>query len=226
MHLLLIEDDARLAELIIKGFNDAGCSIDHALNGTEGLATALAGEYEAYICDLMLPGMDGFSIIEALRKQRDTTPILILSAKQSVDERVRGLQVGGDDYLVKPFAFTELLARVQALVRRAQGYRETTALEVGDLRLDLVTREVHRGMDLIDLQNREYELLAYLMQNSGRVVSRLMIIQNVWNFNFDPQTNIVEARMSKLREKIDKPYHRKLLHTIRGAGYVLKAEGS
>lgn len=224
MRLLLVEDDEKLAEYLIKGFHQAGFKVDHAHNGPDGLALAKLSFYDAGIVDVMLPGLDGFSLIEHLRREKFTTPLLILSARQSVDDRVTGLHAGGDDYLVKPFSFTELLARIHALIRRAQGHGESTWLKAGDLSLDFTTREVWRNGQRIELQNREFELLAYLMRNRGRVVSKTMIIENVWNFNFDPHTNIVEARISKLREKVDKPFKVKLIHTLRGAGYVLRGE--
>jgi len=226
MRLLLVEDDERLAGFIIKGMREASFEVDHASNGPDGLDLALKSFYDVCIFDLMLPGMDGQSLIRELRKRRNTTPILVLSARQSVEARVQSLELGGDDFLTKPFAFTELLARVHALIRRASGFGESTRLEIGDLALDLVSREVFRNGDRIELQNREFELLAYLMRNSGRVVSKTMIIQNVWNFNFDPHTNIVEARMSKLRDKVDKGYKDRLIHTIRGVGYVMREEES
>ena len=224
MRLLMVEDDTKLAEFVIKGLKEAGFEVDHATNGPAGLELAMESFYDLYIFDVMLPGMDGLSLTETLRKRKITTPILILSAKQSVDARVAGLRSGGDDYLVKPFSFTELLARAHALIRRAQGYSESTRLEVGDLSLDLLTREVERNGQRIELQNREFELLAFLMRNAGRVVSKTMIIERVWNFNFDPHTNIVEARMSKLRDKVDRGFDSRLIHTIRGAGYVLRQE--
>ena len=224
MRLLLVEDDERLAGFIIKGMREAGFDVDHAANGPDGLEYALHAFYDACIFDLMLPGMDGTTLIRELRTRRNTTPILVLSAKQGVEDRVTSLELGGDDYLTKPFAFTELLARLNALIRRAGGYGESTRLEVGGLAVDLVSREVFRDGTRIELQNREFELLAYMMRNAGRVVSKTMIIQNVWNFNFDPHTNIVEARMSKLRDKVDKGFAGRLIHTVRGVGYVLREE--
>lgn len=224
MRLLLVEDDQTLAEFVQGGFEEAGFSVRHEVSGTEGLYTALEHFFDVFVFDIMLPGLDGLTLVEKVRERGIKTPILILSAKQSVDDRVRGLQIGGDDYLVKPFSFTELLARVQALVRRAGNQAEHTHHEVADLVVDVVRRQVLRGGKEIELQNREFELLAYLIRNKGRVVSKTMIIENVWNFNFDPHTNIVEARISKLREKIDKDFDEKLIHTVRGAGYVLKQE--
>ena len=224
MRLLLVEDDVGQAEYIIKGLREAGFEVDHATNGREGRDLAFERRYDGCIFDIMLPGLDGISLIGELRARKITTPILILSAKQGVEARVKGLEAGGDDFLVKPYSFTELVARVHALIRRAQGYGETSRIVVGDLSVDLTTREVVRDGQQIELQNREFELLAYLLRNVGRVVSKTMIIENVWNFNFDPHTNIVEARMSKLREKVDKGFGQKLIHTIRGAGYVLREE--
>ncbi len=225
MRLLLVEDDVKLAQFIMKGLKESGFEVDHALNGREGKDFAFENRYDLCIFDIMLPGLDGISLIEELRRCRITAPFLILSAKQSVDARVRGLQAGSDDFLTKPFSFTELLARIHALIRRAQGYSETNTVGLGGLHVDLATREVTRDGVHIELQNREFELLAFLLRNVGRVVSKTMIIEHVWNFNFDPHTNIVEARISKLREKIDKPFDKKLIHTIRGAGYVLREEG-
>jgi len=224
MKLLLVEDDVKLAQFVIKGLKESGFEVDHATNGREGRDFAFENRYDLCIFDIMLPGLDGISLIEELRRCKITAPFLILSAKQSVDARVQGLQAGSDDFLVKPFSFTELLARIHALIRRAQGYSETSSVGLGGLHVDLSTREITRDSVPIDLQNREFELLAYLLRNVGRVVSKTMIIEHVWNFNFDPHTNIVEARISKLREKIDKPFEKKLIHTIRGAGYVLREE--
>lgn len=222
MRILLIEDDQSLADFIIKGLKQSGYSVEHAADGLRGLDIALTETFDAAIVDLMLPKLDGFSLIEELRRKKVNTPIIILSAKQSVDDRVKGLQSGSDDYLTKPFSFSELLARLQALIRRASGVGETTRLEVGKLRLDLLTREVFLGEDEILLQPREFSLLEYLMRNAGRVVSKTMIMEHVWDYNFDPQTNVVEARVCKLRNKIDREHDANFIHTIRGVGYVLK----
>ena len=222
MRLLLIEDDQKIASFVIKGFKAAGFAVDHAADGDSGLDMGLGESYDAIIVDLMLPKRDGLAVIEHLRREKITTPVIILSAKDSVDDRVKGLQTGSDDYLPKPFAFAELLARVQALMRRAAGTTDPQRLKVGDLTLDLITREVWRGARRVDLQPLEYSLLAYLMRNAGRVVSKTMIMEQVWQYNFDPQTNVVEARICRLRDKIDKDYEPKLIQTIRGAGYVLK----
>jgi two-component system OmpR family response regulator len=224
MRLLLIEDDQKIAAFIIKGFKSEGFAVDLAEDGLKGLDLGLTEPYDVIIVDLMLPKLDGLSVIENLRKQKVTVPVIILSAKDSVDDRVRGLQIGSDDYLPKPFAFAELLARVQALMRRRSGSTETTHFEVADLSLNLITREVSRAGRRIDLQPLEYSLLAYLMRNSGKVVSKTMIMENVWDYHFDPQTNVVEARICRLRDKIDKGFDPKLIHTIRGVGYVLRPD--
>jgi two-component system, OmpR family, response regulator len=224
MRLLLIEDDIKIAAFVIKGLEAAGFAVDHATDGLRGLDLALGEPYDVLIVDLMLPKLDGLSVIEQLRRARIKTPVMILSAKDSVDDRVKGLETGSDDYLPKPFAFAELLARVQALMRRAAGTAESNRLIVGDLTLDLVTREVTRDGRRLDLQPLEYALLAYLMRNSGKVVSKTMIMAHVWHYNFDPQTNVVEARICRLRDKIDRGFAAKLLHTVRGVGYVLRQE--
>ncbi len=222
MRILLIEDDEKIASFVIKGLKAAGYAVDRASDGEEGLHLALTEAYDAAIVDIMLPGLDGLAVIERMRKGRVNTPVIILSAKGSVDDRVKGLQRGGDDYLTKPFAFSELLARVQALLRRASRASEPTRLTVGDLSIDLLTREVVRGGKRIELQPLEFSLLEYLMRNPGRVVSKTMIMEHVWDYNFDPQTNVVEVRISRLRDKIDRGVDRKLIHTVRGVGYVLK----
>ncbi len=224
MRLLLIEDDQKIANFIIKGFKAEGFAVDHAEDGLRGLDLGMTEPYDVVIVDLMLPKLDGLSVIENLRKQQVTVPVIILSAKDSVDDRVKGLQIGSDDYLPKPFAFAELLARVQALMRRRSGSTETTHLKVGDLSLDLISREVSRAGRRIELQPLEYSLLAYLMRNSGKVVSKTMIMERVWDYHFDPQTNVVEARICRLRDKIDKGFDSKLIHTIRGVGYVLRTD--
>ena len=224
MRLLLIEDDQKIASFIIKGFKAEGFAVDHAPDGLRGLDLALTEPYDVIVVDLMLPKLDGLAIIENLRKQKVTIPVIILSAKDSVDDRVAGLQMGSDDYLSKPFAFAELSARVQALMRRGSGSTETTHLRVGDLSLDLITREVSRGGRRIDLQPLEYSLLAYLLRNAGKVVSKTMIMEHVWDYHFDPQTNVVEARICRLRDKVDKGFETKLIHTIRGVGYVLRQD--
>jgi two-component system OmpR family response regulator len=220
---LLVEDDATIAEFVARGLREAGFAVDQAIDGEAGLDLAATEPYDVAIVDLMLPKRDGLTLIEALRARGLTTPVLILSARRSVDDRVRGLQSGGDDYLTKPFAFAELLARVQALVRRASRTVEPTTMSVDDLVVDLLSRKVTRGGTAIELRPREFALLEYLMRNAGKVVSKTMILSHVWDYNFDPQTNIVDVLVSRLREKIDKPFPAKLLHTVRGVGYVLRA---
>jgi two-component system OmpR family response regulator len=222
MRLLLVEDDLKIASFISKGLRQAGFAVDHVHDGEEGLRLALSEAYDIAIIDIMLPLLDGLTLIERLRGQNINYPILILSAKRSVDDRVKGLHSGSDDYLTKPFAFSELLARVQALIRRSSGAREPTRLTVGDLSMDLLTREVIRADKKIDLQPREFALLEYLMRNAGRIISKTMIMEHVWEYNFDPQTNIVEARVCRLRDKIDRAFEIKMIHTIRGVGYALK----
>ncbi len=222
MHALIIEDDTAIADFIARGLREAGFAVDVALNGIDGLDAALAQNPDVAIVDVMLPGRDGLSVIDELRKQGRTTPVLILSAKRSVDDRVRGLQAGGDDYLTKPFAFAELLARVQALVRRASRTPEATTLSVDDLTMDLLSRRVTRAGQPIDLRPREFALLEYLMRSAGKVVSKTMILSHVWEYNFDPQTNIVDVLVSRLRDKVDKPFDIKLLQTVRGVGYVIR----
>jgi two-component system OmpR family response regulator len=221
--VLLVEDDDVIAEFVVKGLVEAGFAVDRAADGEEGLHLALDRAYEIAIVDLMLPRRDGLGLIEELRRRGRSTPVLILSARRSVDDRVLGLQSGGDDYLVKPFAFSELLARVQALVRRASGTTEPTHLEVGPLRLDLLTREVERDGQPLELRPREYALLAYLMRHAGRVISRTTILSHVWGYSFDPHTNAVDVLVSRLRDKLDRGFDQKMLHTVRGAGYVLRA---
>ena len=222
MRTLLIEDDIKIASFIEKGLKAAGFAVDHAPNGRDGLHLALTEPYDAAIIDLMLPGLDGLAVIERMRREKINIPVIILSARDSIDDRVRGLGAGGDDYLTKPFSFSELLARIHALMRRASGAAEPTRLRVGNLAMDLISREVVREDRKIDLQPREFALLEYLMRNAGRVVSKTMIMEHVWDYHFDPMTNVVEARISRLRNKIDKPFERKLIHTVRGVGYVLR----
>ena len=223
MRLLLVEDDPKIASFILKGLKAEGYAVDHAPDGQEGLHMAVTEPYDAAIIDVMLPKLDGLSVIERMRKDKVNTPVIILSAKGSVDDRVKGLQVGGDDYLPKPFAFSELLARVQALIRRGSGLSEPTRLTVGDLTMNLLNREVTRGGRKIELQRLEFSLLEYLMRSAGRVVSKTMIMEHVWDYNFDPQTNVVESRICRLRDKIDRGFDRKLIQTVRGVGYALKA---
>jgi DNA-binding response OmpR family regulator len=222
MRVLVVEDDGKIAAFVVKGLREAGFAVNHADNGEDGLHMALNAPYDAAVIDVMLPRLDGLSLIERLRTQKVHTPVLILSAKRSVDDRVRGLQTGGDDYLTKPFSFTELLARVQALIRRASHETESTRLEAGDLSMDLLTREVLREGTKLDLQPREFALLEYLMRNVNRVVSKAMIIEHVWGYDFDPLTNVVDVLVSRLRSKVDRDFDKKLIHTYRGAGYALK----
>jgi len=222
MRLLLVEDDIKIAQFVINGLREASFAVDHATDGEEGLHLALTEPYDLAIVDLMLPKLDGLTLIEKVRKNNINTPVLILSARRSVDDRVNGLKKGSDDYLVKPFAFSELLARVQALIRRSTLVTAPSELRVADLTLDLHTHRVFRTDKEIVLQPLEFSLLEYLMRNAGRVVSKTMIMEHVWDYNFSPQTNVVEARICYLRDKIDKNFETKLIHTIRGVGYVLK----
>lgn len=223
MRLLLLEDDLKIAGFILKGLKAAGFAVDHATDGESGLHLAIYEPYDAAIIDIMLPQLDGLTLIQKLRRQKINTPVIILSAKRSIDDRVKGLQAGGDDYLTKPFSFSELLARIHALIRRSTRTVEPTHLVVEDLSLDLVTREVVRSDTKIDLPPREFALLEHLMRNAGRVVSKTMILEHVYDYSFDPQTNVVDVLISRLRSKIDKAFAQKLIHTVRGVGYVLKA---
>jgi two-component system OmpR family response regulator len=222
MRLLVVEDDVQIAAFIVEGLTQAGFAVDAGGNGEEGLHMALTTPYDAAVIDFMLPTMDGLQLIDTLRRRGVKTPVLILSAKRSVDDRVRGLQTGGDDYLTKPFAFAELLARVQALIRRASGIVDPTSLTVGGLSMDLLSREVWRDGTRIDLQPREFALLEYLMRYAGRVVSKTMLLEHIWDYRFDPQTNVVDVLVCRVRQKIERDYPTKLIQTIRGVGYVLK----
>lgn len=222
MRILVVEDDRPIADFVQKGLREAGYAVDHAADGDAAFALAMNTPYDAAVVDLMLPRRDGLSLIEALRRRGVATPFLILSAKRSVDDRVRGLEAGGDDYLTKPFAFAELLARVQALIRRGSGTTDPTRLTLGPLTLDLLTREVRRADQVLDLQPREFALLEYLMRHDGRVVSKTTIQQHVWDFDFDPQTNVVEVLVHRLRQKVDHGFEPALIHTVRGVGYVLR----
>lgn len=224
MRILLVEDDPKIASFILKGLKAEGFAVDHEDNGEDGLHRALTEPYDAAVIDIMLPKMDGLSLVENIRREKLKTPIIILSAKGEVDDRVKGLQTGADDYLTKPFAFSELLARLQALIRRSSDVAEPTKLEFSDISMNLITREVVRAGQKIDLQPLEFSLLEYLLRNAGRVVSKTMIMEHVWDYYFDPQTNVVESRIYKLREKIDKEFSAKLIHTVRGVGYVLKED--
>ena len=225
MRILLVEDDAEAAAYAAKGLRGAGHVVDHALDGEAGLNMAAAGDYDAYVIDRMLPKMDGLSLLNKRRENDDETPALFLSALGEVDDRVSGLKAGGDDYLVKPYAFPELLARVEALGRRRSAPANvTTRFAVGDLELDVITRTVRRASTKIDLQPREFRLLEYLMRHAGQVVTRTMLLENVWEYHFDPQTNVIDVHISRLRSKIDKGFDTALLKTVRGAGYTLSAE--
>jgi len=223
VRILVIEDDTTLARFVMKGLREAGFAVDHAANGEDGLGLALSVPYDAAVVDIMLPKLDGLAVIEELRRNRMTTPVIVLSAKRSVDDRIRGLHSGSDDYMTKPFVFAELVARIHALMRRASGAAEPTRLTVGELVVDLLARTVTRGARRIELQTREFALLEYLMRNAGRPVSKTMILQHVWNFDFDPQTNIVEVLVSRLRTKVDADFADKMIHTVRGVGYVVRA---
>ncbi len=222
MRLLIVEDDATIADFVKTGLVEAGFAVDVASDGNQGLELAVRGGYDAAIVDVMLPQIDGLTVIDRMRGRGVRTPVLILSARRTVDDRVRGLQAGGDDYLTKPFAFAELLARVQALIRRATGTTEPTRLVVGDLSLDLLTRGAERGGRVLDLRPREFALLEYLMRNPGRVLTKTMILSHVWGYNFNPGTNVVDVLVSRLREKIERDDEPKVLHTVRGVGYVLE----
>jgi two-component system, OmpR family, response regulator len=224
MRSLLVEDDARTAQFIIKGLKQHGFVVEHAADGETGLSLALTESFDVAVVDIMLPGLDGLTVIEKVRQKKVAVPIIILSAKGTVDDRIKGLQKGGDDYMVKPFAFSELLARIQALLRRTSSTPESTTLHVADLSMDIIRRKVSRHGKEIDLKPLEFSLLEYLMRNTGNVLSKTMIIEHVWEYNFDPQTNIVETAMCRLRDKIDRPFDRKLVHTIRGVGYVLEEQ--
>mgnify|MGYP003576796708 CR=1 FL=1 len=222
MHLLLIEDDLQAAEYLAKGLRENGYSVEHSADGRDGLEKALQGRYDVIIADRQLPFVDGLRIIAALREKEDRTPVLILSALGTVDDRVDGLRAGGDDYLTKPFAFSERLARIEALSRRASTQNEATRLKVADLEIDLLARLAYRAGRAIELTTKEFQLLEYLMRRPGQVPTRTMLLQSVWNLHFDPQTNIIDVHMSRLRNAIDKGYSKPLIHTVRGAGYVLK----
>jgi two-component system OmpR family response regulator len=221
MHILLIEDDQSVAAFVEKGFLDKGQVITHAATGTDGLGLAKDEAYDAIIIDRMLPALDGLSIVKALRDEGDTTPILILSALGEVGDRIDGLKVGADDYLAKPFDFEELYTRIEVLVRRRDIDSPVTRLKVADLELDLLAHEVQRAGQKLSLQPREFRLLEYLMRNAGQIVTRTMLLENVWDYHFDPQTNVIDVHVSRLRQKIDKDFDRTLLHTVRGSGYVL-----
>ncbi len=222
MHVLIIEDDKKIAAFIKKGLVQDGFIVDHTADGEEGLHMCLTREYDAAVVDIMLPSLDGFAIIEGMRNSGIHTPVLILSAKRTLDDRIKGFQKGGDDYLVKPFSFSELLVRIKALIRRSRGTVAQSQLIVGDLSLDLMTREVFRRNEKIELQPREFALLEYFMCNPGKVLSKTLILEKIWEFHFDPQTNVVDVLVCRLRSKIDKKYEQKVIRTVRGVGYVLE----
>lgn len=222
MRLLLIEDDLQAAEYLVKGLRESGYSVEHSPDGRDGLEKSSRGQYDVIVADRQLPYVDGLTIITALRERSDRTPVLILSALGTVDDRVHGLKAGGDDYLTKPFAFAELLARIEALNRRGAAASETTRLKIADLELDLLARRVARAGRNIELTTKEFQLLEYLVRHAGQTVTRTMLLEGVWNLHFDPQTNITDVHMSRLRNAIDKGFPKPLIHTVRGAGYVLK----
>lgn len=223
MHLLVVEDDVKAAAYLCKGLRESGHNVDHAADGKDGLFMAMENEYDVIVIDRMLPELDGLSVVRTLRAAKKKTPVLVLSALGEVADRVQGLNAGSDDYLVKPFAFSELLARLDALMRRSDGETSKTSLGVADLEIDLLSREVRRGGILIELQPREFRLLEYLMRHAGQVVTRTMLLENVWDYHFDPQTNVIDVHISRLRSKIDRNFDQTLLQTIRGAGYCLRA---
>ena len=222
MRILVIEDDNKIAGFVVNGLKQSGFAVDRASDGEEGLAMAATIEYDTVVLDIMLPKLDGLSLLRRLRQEKVRTPVLILSAKASVDDRVKGLQAGGDDYRTKPFAFSELLARVQALIRRATHVAEPSALTAAGITMDLLSREVTRAGRKIELQSREFALLELLLRHPGRAVTKTMIMEHVWDYSFDPQTNVVDVLVHRLRSKVDKDFDVKLIHTIRGVGYVLK----
>ncbi len=222
MKILVIEDETDISSFIKKGLHEAGYIVDTAFDGDDGYMKLLTEQYDAAVVDIMLPGMDGLTIIEKIRAKKINTPIIILSAKREVDDRVIGFRKGGDDYLTKPFSFSELLVRVQSLIRRSQKAGDETTLTCYDLSMDLISHTVKRQGSIIELQPKEFTLLEYLLRNSGRVISKTLIMEHIWDYNFDPQTNIVDVVISRLRSKIDKDFDKKLLHTVRGVGYVLK----
>ena len=221
MKLLLVEDDVQTATYIVRGLSEAGHTVDHASNGRDGLMLALGEAYDVAVLDRMVPHVDGLSIVRAMRASGVKTPALLLTAMGGIDDRVQGLEAGGDDYLVKPFAFAEFVARVNALARRPPTQEAVTVLKVADLEMDLLKRRVSRGGVRIDLQPREFRLLEFLMRNAGRAVTRTMLLEQVWDFHFDPKTNIVETHVSRLRSKVDRPFARELIRTIRGSGYLI-----
>ena len=225
MRVLVVEDDKDVANFVVKGLREAGHVVEHTSNGRDGLFMAASENFDAIVLDRMLPGgIDGLKLLETLRGQNNQTPVLFLSAMAQVDDRVRGLKAGGDDYMTKPFAFAELLARVEALTRRGTGDQPTTRRVVADLEMDLLSRSVRRAGQKVDLQPREFRLLEFLMRHAGQVVTRTMLLEGVWDYHFDPQTNVIDVHVSRLRQKVDKPFGQPLIHTIRNAGYMLRLE--
>ncbi len=225
MRILVVEDDKDVANFVVKGLREAGHVVEHTPNGRDGLFMAASENFDAIVLDRMLPGgVDGLKLLETLRAQNNHTPVLFLSAMAQVDDRVKGLKAGGDDYMTKPFAFAELLARVEALTRRGKSDAPTTKLMVADLEMDLLSRSVKRAGQKIDLQPREFRLLEFLMRHSGQVVTRTMLLEGVWDYHFDPQTNVIDVHVSRLRQKVDKPFPQPLIHTVRNAGYMLQLE--
>lgn len=226
MRVLVVEDDPKIASFVVKGLKQNGFAVDHAADGEDALALATATPFDAAVVDVMLPRLDGLGLVRELRRRQVLLPVLFLSAKASVDDRIRGLQSGGDDYLVKPFAFSELLARIQALIRRAHRETEPTTLRVGDLTMNLLTREVSRGGRKLDLQTREYQVLEYLLRHAGQAVSKASLLEHVWDYSFDPQTNVVDVVVCRLRNKVDRDFEPKRIQTIRGVGYLLRTDTS
>ncbi len=222
MRVLVIEDDEKIVSFVSKGLREAGFAVDTAGDGAEGLHLAVTEPYDAAVVDIMLPGLDGLSLIERVREKNIKTPVLILSARRTVDDRVKGLQTGGDDYMTKPFSFSELLARIQALIRRATQTSDPSVLRAGDLTIDLLSREANRGGQPITLPSREFALLEYLMRNKGRIISKTSILEHVYDYSFDPQTNVVDVLVCRVRNKVDRDFEPKMIHTVRGTGYVLK----
>lgn len=221
MRILVIEDDPTVAQYVVRGLDSSGHDVDHVANGRDGLRVATDQAFDVMVVDRMLPGMDGLTVVETIRAAENQTPVLILSALGDVDDKVQGLKAGGDDYLVKPFAFPELLARIEALARRASIRDEVTSLNVDGLTMDLLARQVFREEQEIDLKPREFQLLEYMMRNEGQIVTRAMLLEAVWDYHFDPQTNVIDVHISRLRQKIDKDFDTALIHTVRGVGYVL-----
>ncbi|WP_428097332.1 winged helix-turn-helix domain-containing protein [Candidatus Rariloculus sp.] len=226
MRILVIEDDVRVADFIVKGLKESGHLADHVAGGNEGLLAAMGETFDVLVVDRMLPGIDGLTIVRSVRASNNRVPILLLSALAEVDERVKGLRAGGDDYLTKPFAFSELLARIETLARRSTEPKQESTLEVAGLKMDVSGRVVSRNGDVIELMPREFRLLEYLLRHAGQVVTRTMLLEGVWDYHFDPRTNVIDVHISRLRKKVDKGYDQPLIHTIRGAGYVLRAENT